>query len=307
MTPSTLPVAARPTDNRAALFAMVAAVAAFSLNDTIMKLLGEISPTGQNLVIRAMFATPLAYLVARARGETIALRHMRRPIMVVRAACEMTIVGLFISSLPYLSLGDAITITQTTPLMMTALAAIYLKEVVGWRRWAATAVGFVGVMLVARPGAHGLNPWAISALAVAFLVAVRDMITRFVPSEISTGSMTVLSAIVAGLAGVALAPFETWSTPTPKAIGLSAAAAALTVIGNILIIKAFRIGEASLVAPFRYVVIPFSLVWGYLAFGEKPDAAAIIGIALIVGGGLYTLHRERKLRAAASGETQAAH
>lgn len=306
MTLSTVPLAARQTDNRAALVAMVAAVAAFSLSDMIMKQLGETAPTGQTLAMRAIFAAPLAYAVARARGEKVSPAQMRRPIMLVRAACEMTIVGLFISSLGYLSLGDAITITQMTPLMMTALAAIFLKETVGWRRWIATAVGFCGVMLVARPGAHGFNPWALSALAVALLVAIRDMLTRFVPTEISTGSITVMSATAAGLAGLALAPFETWTAPTSRMIALSAVGAGLTVFGNILIIKAFRIGEASLVAPLRYAVIPFSLTWGYLAFGEEPDALAILGIGLIVGAGLYTLHRERARRVSALGKTLSA-
>lgn len=292
------PVAARPTDNRTAVLAMMAAVAAFSLSDMIMKMLGGLAPTGQNLAIRALFATTLAFVVVRARGETISFAQMGRPILLVRAACEMAIVGLFISSLPFLKLGDAITITQTTPLLMTALAAIVLKETVGWRRWTATAVGFVGVTLVARPGADGLNPWALSALAVALLVAVRDMLTRFVPTEISTGTITLMTTTVAGVAGLLLAPFETWGAPTPKAAALATAAAVLSVIGNILIIHAFRVGEASFVSPFRYAVIPFSLIWGFLGFGERPDGLALVGIALIVGAGLYTLRRERARRAA---------
>lgn len=289
---------ARTTDNRAAVVAMVAAVAAFSLSDMTMKTLATHQPTGENLVLRALFATPMAFLFTRARGETISLRQMGRPILLVRAACEVAIVGLFISALPFLKLGDAITITQTTPLLMTALAAAVFKETVGWRRWAATAVGFAGVVLVARPGAQGLNPWALSALAVAALVAVRDMITRYVPPEISTGVVTLMTTTAAGLAGVALAPFERWAAPAPATLALAATAAALTLVGNVLIIKAFRIGEASFVSPFRYAVIPFSLLWGFLAFGERPDALALAGIALIVGAGLYTLSRERARRSA---------
>lgn len=301
MTSPSASAVGRPTDNRAAVLAMVTAVAAFSLSDMTMKLLGAMAPTGQNLAMRAAFATTLVWAATRARGESVGFVQMRRPILLARAACEMAIVGLFISSLPFLKLGDAVTITQTTPLLMTALAAVVLKETVGWRRWLATVVGFVGVTLVARPGADGLNLWAAAALAVAALVAVRDMLTRFVPAEVTTGTIALMTTTAAGLAGLALAPFERWSAPTPAAVALAAVAAVLTVAGNILIIKAFRIGEASFVSPFRYVVIPFSLAWGFLAFGETPDALALAGIALIVGAGLYTLRRERARRTSAAG------
>lgn len=291
----------RGADNSAAIVAMIAAVGTFSLGDMVMKMLGEALPTGQTLVTRATIALALVAIAARLRGETITLAQVRTPILWVRSACEMTLVALFVSSLPHMKLGDLTTITQSTPLMMTAMAALILKEPVGWRRWSATAVGFIGVAMVARPGANGLDPWALAAVAVAFLVAVRDMITRVVPPRVSIATITAMTTLAAGAGGVALAPFETWVAPSLQQMALTAAAAALTTIGNLFIIRAFRIGEASAVSPFRYAVIPFSLVWGFLAFGETPDGMAVAGIALIVGAGVYTLYRERKLARRATG------
>lgn len=291
----------RGTDNGAAIVAMIAAVGTFSFGDMVMKRLGEDLPTGQTLLTRAAIALVLVMAAARLRGETITFAQLKTPILWVRSACEMTLVALFVSSLPHMKLADLTTITQTTPLIMTAMAALILKEPVGWRRWSATAVGFVGVAMVARPGANGLDPWAVAALAVAFLVAARDMITRIVPPRVSISTITAMTSLAAGAGGVALAPFEVWVAPTPTQIALTVAAAVLTTVGNLFIIRAFRVGEASAVSPFRYAVIPFSLVWGYLGFGETPDRMAVAGIALIVGAGVYTLYRERSLARRARG------
>lgn len=288
----------RAPENRAAIVAMVASVAVFSLGDMIMKVLSARAPTGENLVIRAIVAVTMSWIYMRARGESISLGQLRHPVLWLRAALEMTLVALFVSSLPHLKLGDITAITQTTPLIMTALGAIVLKEDVGWRRWAAAAVGFCGVLLVARPGAHGVNVWTLAALAVAVIVAVRDLITRFVPQDVSTGLVTLMTTGAAGVGGLVMAPFETWVAPSGAHVGVATFAAALTTIGCIFVVRAFRIGEASFVAPFRYTVIPFSLFWGFLAFDERPDALALTGIALIVGAGLYTLRRERERRLA---------
>jgi drug/metabolite transporter (DMT)-like permease len=289
------------SDNRGAILSMIASMGFFSLNDMTMKLLSASAPTGQTIVTRTAFALVFIVLATRLRGERFPLAQMRRPLLLARAACEMAIVALFVSSLRSLKLGDATAINQATPLMITGLAPLALKETVGWRRWAAALVGFFGVVLVARPGADGVNPWALVALAVAAVVATRDIITRFIPADVPTASLTLMSAIAGGLGGLALAPFEHWVAPSAAQIGLAAFAAAMTTAGNLFIILAFRRGEVSAVSPFRYAVIPFSLLWGFLAFGERPDAVALAGIGLIVAAGLYTLHRERALRQAARG------
>ena len=293
----------RAPDNRGAVLAMVASVALFSAGDTAMKVLGSSLPTGQNLVTRAAFAVAMSYVYMRLRGESFSLAQLKHPVLWARAVLEIILVTAFVSTLPHLRLGDVTAITQTTPLMMTALAALILREEVGWRRWCAAAAGFLGVLLVARPGAAGFNVWALVAVGVAFVVALRDLITRFVPQDVSTGFVTLMTTMAAGVGGLMLAPFETWAAPSRPQLGVTVFAAAMTTIGCVFVIRAFRIGETSLVAPFRYTVIPFALLWGFLAFGERPDGIALIGIALIVGAGLYTLHRERARRAAALGIT----
>jgi drug/metabolite transporter (DMT)-like permease len=116
------------------------------------------------------------------------------------------------------------------------------------------------------------------------------------PPEIRAGTVSVASSAAALAAGLGLGLFETWRAPTGDEVALAALAAAMTTGGNLGLIVAMRAGDVSIVAPFRYAVIPFALLLGWLVFGEKPDASAMIGIALIVGSGLYTLHRERVRR-----------
>ncbi len=284
--------------NRVAIVSMVSAVAFFSLGDMVMKIATARLPTGEVISVRAVFALALVLGMLHMRGEMRGVLRLGRPVVLLRAALEACVVVIFVSSLGKLTLGDLTTITQTTPIMMTAIAALVLKEQVGWRRWTATFVGFVGVVFVARPQGGELNPWVFAGVAVAVFVAIRDMVTRYLPADVTTGAATLASTVAAGLGGLALGLGETWRAPAPADIGLTAAAACLTTIGNLMIIRAFRAGEISVVSPFRYTVIPFALLFGWLAFGERPGASALFGILLIVGSGLYTLHRERLRRRA---------
>lgn len=292
----------RSAGNRTAIISMIVAIALFSLGDMVMKVLTRALPVGETIIVRMAFALPLLFAVMRARGEKLAFGHFGIPVLWLRSACEGALVVMFISTLGHLTLGDLTTITQTTPILMTALAAFFLKETVGWRRWSAACVGFLGVVLVAKPGAGGFNPWVLMGVGVALLVAIRDLVTRFVPANVPTGTVTLMTTLAAGLSALTLVPFETWRGPSWQELVLCAAAAVCTTIGNVFIIRAFRVGEVSVVSPFRYIVIPFALFWGWLGFGERPDGWALCGIALIVGAGVYTLHRER-VRARQARET----
>lgn len=289
---------------RYAIGAMTFAMACFSAGDALMKYVTVDLPVGEMISIRSVFAVALILVVLHWRGGGVSREGLTSPVFWVRAALEGTVTGLFVTLLGKLTLGDLTTLSQITPILMTAFAAVLLKEQVGWRRWSATAVGFGGVLFVARPGAGGgLDPWALMAVLCAALVAARDLLTRRLPSRIRTGTVSLVSACAAAAAGLALGLNETWRTPTALEVGAAACAAALTTGGNLGLILAMRAGEVSAVAPFRYAVIPFSLFAGWAVFGERPDFYAIVGIALIVGSGLYTLHREQVRRADAPAAT----
>src|SRR5262249_7209155 len=153
---------------------------------------------------------------------------------------EAFLAFLFVVALPHLPLAEITVIGQITPLALTVLSALVLREAVGWRRWTAVAVGFFGVLLVVQPTGDGVNVYALVALIVAILVAVRDLITRRLDSGIPTALVTFGATVSVCLAGFVGAPFETWQPLTPYGIALLATSAALVSVANMFVVRAFR-------------------------------------------------------------------
>lgn len=189
--------------------------------------------------------------------------------------------------------------------MITLGAALVFGEPVGWRRWLAIAAGFIGVLVIVRPGAEGFSQASLLALASVGFCAVRDLATRRIPKHLPTVFITLLTTVTVTTAGAAvLVPLGGWRPPSGHALGLLVLAAMLILIGYQCIIVSLRTGDISAVAPFRYTALPWAMLTGYLAFGHKPDGAMLAGAAIIVASGLYAFYRERmrdKLRPAATG------
>jgi drug/metabolite transporter (DMT)-like permease len=154
-------------------------------------------------------------------------------------------------------------------------------------------VGFVGVLLVAQPGGSGFSPYAISAIMVALIISVRDLVTRRLDPAIPTPAITLTTTLAVCLLGFAGAPLEEWVELDWQAIGLLSGSAILVTSANAAIIRAFRGTDVTVVSPFRYFGVLWALGLGFLVWGEVPDVLAICGTVLIVGSGLYTMHRER--------------
>jgi drug/metabolite transporter (DMT)-like permease len=208
----------------------------------------------------------------------------------------------------HLTFADAAAIGQFTPLMVMAGAAIFLREAVGWRRWSAAAVGFFGVMLIIKPGTGAFQPMALVILASMVCVAARDLITRRIPKDLPTSLLTAGSAVAGAVIGLVMAPFEQpWISPSFKDVAIMAACAASVLCGYALIIIAVRHGPTAVTSPFRYTYMLFAVLSSLLIFRENPDAWSWAGIALIIGSGLYMLHRERVVaqRARAARQTSA--
>lgn len=281
-----------------AIMAMCAAMALFVVNDTLVKLVTATLQPGLIMTIRGAFATAFVLLFLVLRGELGALRQVRHPLVLVRAVLEGLTAACFITALTRMAIADITAILLTSPLLITAASALLLGETVRWRRWAAVIVGFAGMLLVAQPGGSGMADGLAVTLAIAsaVLVAVRDLLTRRIPPAIPSLSIALTTTVGATLTGLILSLGQ--SLPP---VGLSALAAlflaALAVaLGNIAIILAFRDSEVSVVSPYRYTVIVWAVLAGVMVFGEWPGAPALLGIALIVGSGLYTLYREQQLR-----------
>ena len=307
MARSFTPIVATAEQAMPAIACMVGAVAFLTASDAIIKSMSSTYPVGQLLFIRSLFVWPWVFLFALHQGGLSALRiksprgHGLRGILVIASTF------LFVTGLQFLPLATAISAIFMGPLFITAMAPIILSERVGWRRWLAVLVGFVGVIIMVRPGTEAFQ-WAILfPIAGAMCGGLRDLITRRISQAESTLAMLSVTTIAIMLAGIVSIPLG-WSEFHTHDLIKFAASGSLVCGGHYLMIDAFRRGEAGLVAPFKYTSLLWAIVIGYIAFGELPDGWTLTGAAIIVLAGLYVFYRETRLRrtrsAAVGGERQ---
>ena len=284
-----------------AVACMLIGAAILTLNDALIKGLAATYPTGELLFIRGLFVWPWILVFAMRRGGLASLKIRNRQGQALRAVCVIASAFLFINGLRHLALADAIAISFTGPLFITAMAPLVLGEKVGWRRWSAVLVGFAGVIFMLRPGGDVLQ-WAILfPLGAAVCGGMRDLITRRISGTETTVSVLAVTTTVVLLAGLATAPFTEWVYPKPADLVKFAISGALLAVAHTLMIEAFRRGEATLVAPFKYSSLLWATLFGFLMFGELPDLWTIVGAAIIVLAGLYVFRREAQLRRSLQG------
>lgn len=286
----------RLSGNSRGIIAMLAASFFFVCGDAVMKLASQHMATGQTIMIRGIIATALIWLVAWSSGALRSLPlHLDR-LLTLRTGCEVGAALTFQNGLARIPFADASAIVQINPLVSTAAAAVFLKERVGWRRWTATAVGLLGVLLIVRPGT-GAFQWASLLLIGAVLFSTgRDLITRRMAPGIHPLAITAVTAPATMLSSLALLPFEVWRTPAFFDVVMLAVPAACMLLGQLLVIVSIRAGEMSTIVPFRYSGIVFALVLSILVWREFPDRLTLTGIAIVVAAGLYTFHREQVRR-----------
>lgn len=283
--------------NATGILAMLAAMAAFVANDTCVKLIGKTLPLGELIALRNLVST--IYILAFAAlfgGMTLPVKPPAK-LLGWRMAAELFSTLFFLSGLVALPIADATAIGQFTPLAITAAAALFFKERIGWRRWLAAILGLVGVMLIIRPGTAAFSPAALFILASVAFIVVRDLTTRAISIEVPTLTLIAMSAFVSIFAGIMLLPFETWIVPTSAQNVLLLLAALFLTIAYTLIVISMRSGDVGVVSPFRYAVIVFAIFSGWAVWGDFPDQIQLIGIALLTAAGIYTFHRERRAHA----------
>jgi drug/metabolite transporter (DMT)-like permease len=275
---------------------MLVGAAVLTLNDALIKALSATYPTGEMLFIRGVFVWPWILLFTMRSGGLASLRVHNASGQALRGACVIASAFLFITGLRHLTLADAIAVSFTGPLFITALAPLVLGEKVGWRRWLAVLIGFAGVLFMLRPGSAVLQWAIIFPLGAAVCGGLRDLITRRIAGTETTVAVLAVTTTVVLLAGLATAPFIGWVPPRPADITTFAASGALIAVAHTLMIEAFRRGEAALVAPFKYSSLLWATLIGFFMFGEHPDPWTIAGAVIIVLAGLYVLHRETQLK-----------
>ncbi|MCE8007034.1 DMT family transporter [Aestuariivita sp.] len=283
--------------NVAGALLMMASMAAFTINDTFVKLVGQTIPLFQLLTLRAILATLLLLILARALGRLrFSMPRADRKLVAWRCLAEIAAAYFFLSALLAMPLANVTAILQVLPLTVTLGAALFFREQVGWRRMIAICVGFAGMVLIVRPGTDGFTQHSLFALAAVASVTVRDLVTRRMSAEVSSMTVTVItSASILVFAALASLTID-WQPVNMREGALIAASSLFIMGGYAFSVMVMRVGEVSAVAPFRYTGLLWALLLGWLVFGDWPDGITMLGGAIVVASGIFTLYRERRLK-----------
>jgi S-adenosylmethionine uptake transporter len=279
-----------------ALF-MMASMACFVMNDTLFKVTDGAVPLFQLLFLRGILTTTLVIVLVRRLGSlhfNIARRDWG--LIGLRSAAEMGAAYFFVTALFNLPLANVTAILQVLPLTVTLGSALFFKEAVGWRRMTAILIGFIGMLLIVRPGSDGFNLYSIYALMAVLSVTVRDLATRRLSSDVPSMTVTLSASLTVMIfSGVA-------SLATPW-VGISALNGLMIVGASVFIlggyyfsVRVMRVGDVSFIAPFRYTGLVWALILGWFVFGDWPTNLTLLGAGIVVATGLFTLYRERAVK-----------
>jgi S-adenosylmethionine uptake transporter len=296
---------------------IVVSMMILSLQDSIVKWLGASYPLHQIVLTRALIAIILILAVLAASARLGDLKTTRWSLHLVRGVLLVLTNSLFFFALIAMPIAEAVAMFFVAPLFITLLSAVLLREQVGPRRLAAVLVGFVGVVVMVRPGSGSFSYVALLPVVAAGTYAVLQILTRRLGTTDSAAAMAVyvhatfiIAAVLVGLAvgdgryaggddpslNFLLRP---WHTPTGEDVPLFALVGLLIAAASVLLSQAYRTTEAATVAPFEYIALPFATLWGFLFWGDVPDVTALLGMALIVGSGVFIILRTERLRVGA--------
>jgi drug/metabolite transporter (DMT)-like permease len=283
-------------DNLRAAILMTVGMAAFTVNDTCMKAVTATLPLYQSIFLRGLVATVAIAAIARATGG-LRLRLGARDTRMIglRMMGEIGSTVAFLTALKHMPLANLSAIVQSMPLALTLAAAALLGEGIGWRRLTAIAVGFLGVLLIVRPGTEGFDRFSVLGLVCVALVVLRDLSTRFVSPAVSSQTVALFASASVTLSSALVLPFTEWHPPTGREVALLVGASGFLILGYLTVVIASRRGDIGVVAPFRYTALLFAILLGWAIFGQLPDSLTVAGGALIVASGIYTLYRSRRV------------
>ena len=278
---------------------MMASMACFTLNDSLLKLIGGTVPLFQLIFLRGLLTTILI-LATKGRLGPMHLDIVRRDwgFIALRCIGEIGAAYFFLSALMNMPLGNVSAILQVVPLTITLASALFLREAVGWRRMLAILIGFCGVMMIVKPGAEGFNIWSVYALISVLCVTVRDLATRQLSKGVPSMTVTLVTAASIAIAAGIASLTSPW-VPVSGDLALMIAGASVFVLGGYFFsIQVMRTGDVSFVAPFRYTGLIWALVLGWFVFGDWPGWMTLTGAFIVVSMGIFTLYRERRLQRA---------
>lgn len=274
---------------------MVASMTTFTINDMFVKLLGADLPFFQILLLRSIGAFALMLFLAwRARVLVWPQNRQDRVLIVIRSVTELAAAYFFLNALIHMPIANVIAILQALPLTVALGAAFFLGEEVGWRRFLAIAIGFIGVFLIVRPGADGFSIYAVYALLAVVAVTIRDLAARKLSAEVPSLTVALIGVTFILVFSVFGAFGVDWEPVAPKHWAWLAGSVVMIIVAYLFSVSAMRVGEIGFVSPFRYTSLIVALIIGLAVFREWPDQITLLGAAIVVATGLFTLWRERQ-------------
>lgn len=287
----------------------------FSINDVAIKFLSGGYALHQVVLIRSVIGLfiIMAVIAPFTSGWAIA-RTKRLKMHILRGLCVVFANMTFFLGLAAMPLADAVAIFFVSPLVITLFSVVFLGEVVGPRRWAAIAVGLIGVLVMMRPGTAAFQVASLLPLAAAVCYAGLHILTRRIGGTESAATMAFYIQVVFLFVGVSFGLiagdgrfgdqsdlslaflFRAWSWPAVADLPIFLVIGVGTAVAGYLISQAYHVAEASYVAPFEYLALPMAVVWGIVVFDEFPDVWDFVGMALILGAGLFMVWREARAK-----------
>ncbi|MFK5997252.1 MAG: DMT family transporter [Rhodobacterales bacterium] len=285
------------TDNMIGAAFMCSSMAAFAFNDATVKYVAANMDVYQAVFIRGLFTIVFIGIVACASGT---FRHIPdkadQKRIAWRTVTEVGATLAFITALVHMPLANITAMLQALPLTVSIAAAIFFREYFGWHRSIAILVGFIGMLIIIRPGADGFNAYALLGLIAVLFVTWRDLISRRFAKNVSSLLVSFITATAITLvSGLITFLFGEWTPVTPLQLAYLALAAGFIFAGYYSAIAAMRVGEVAAVTPFRYTVMIWAILLGWLIWGDIPDGWTLLGMVIVIGMGAYTLWREHKV------------
>lgn len=281
-------------DNKRGAFLMIGSMAGFVCNDTLMKAVSDDVSLYSALFFRGIVASLLLGLIALRKNELLPkVSHKDKQILGFRAIGEIGATLCFLTALFNMPIANATAILQAMPLAVTLAAALFFKQPVGWRRYVAIGIGFLGVLLIVRPGSEGFNSYSIFAVVSVLFLVVRDLSTRQLSSAVPSSFVAFSAAVIIMMTGFVGSLLTGWAPVSGESLFVLMVAACFIVVGYMCAVMAMRVGDISFVSPFRYSILIWAIILGYLVFDEAPDVLTLVGTLIVAGMGVFTFYRER--------------
>ena len=276
---------------------MTLSMGGFAIEDVFLKILSERIPVSQILIYVGSLAVFSLGILSKIKKIPI-LRYdfYSNRLFVIRAISDMIGAILMVTAISLMPLSTVSSILQTLPLLITFGAVLIFKEKVGWRRWSAVSIGFVGVILILKPGLGDFQISSFVALLAVSFLALRDLVTRKINKDIHSITIALYAFILTVVGGIISIPlFGQFVTLTLIQWFVVFAITLFGVFSYLMLVLATRSGDISVISPFRYTRLVFALILAILILNERPDILTLLGAAIIVASGYYTIRREKVL------------